>query len=129
MLDHVGIRVADFVRSRAFYVAALAPLGIGVAMEASAEETGDTARAGFGSEGKPFFWIASGGTGSGEGVHVCFAAPDRESVDAFHAAATAAGARDNGPPGLRLHYHPSYYAAFVLDPDGHNIEAVCHSRA
>lgn len=129
MLDHVGFPVADFERSRAFYSAALAPLGIDVVMEVTAEETGGAAHAGFGANGKPFFWIGSGGalaaTGDGH-LHVCFAAPDRTSVDAFHAAALAAGARDNGSPGLRPHYHPDYYAAFVLDPDGHNIEAVCH---
>ncbi|QIB34831.1 VOC family protein [Ancylobacter pratisalsi] len=129
MLDHIGFPVADFARSRAFYVAALAPLGIGVAMEVSAEETGADAHAGFGSQGKPEFWINSGGALTGGRVHVCFAAPDRASVDAFYAAAMKAGGRDNGPPGLRLHYHPNYYGAFVLDPDGHNIEAVCHTPA
>lgn len=123
MLDHIGFPVADFARSREFYARALAPLGITIVMELSEGRN----RAGFGTGRKPFFWINSGGPLCGEGLHVCFSAPDRASVDAFYAAAMAAGGRDNGPPGLRLHYHPSYYAAFVLDPDGHNIEAVCHA--
>ena len=129
MIDHIGFPVADFARSRAFYQAALAPLGITVVMEVAAEETGGEAHAGFGANGKPFFWIGSGGGLSGVGhghLHVCFTAADRAAVDAFYAAALAAGARDNGAPGLRPHYHPNYYGAFVLDPDGHNIEAVCH---
>ena len=125
MLDHIGFPVANFAASRAFYQAALAPLGIAVMMEVSAEETGGHAHAGFGAEGKPFFWISSGAALGGR-LHVAFAAPDRSSVDAFYAAALAAGGRDNGPPGLRLHYHPYYYGAFILDPDGHNIEAVSH---
>ncbi|WP_029004715.1 VOC family protein [Azorhizobium doebereinerae] len=126
MLDHIGVAVSDFARAKAFYTAALAPLGIACAMEVSAAETGTVAHAGFGPGGKPVFWIspAPGAVGP---VHVAFAAPDRDAVDAFHRAALAAGGRDNGAPGLRPHYHPSYYAAFVLDPDGHNIEAVCHS--
>lgn len=125
MLDHVGFPVADFSHSKDFYLKALAPLGIAIVMEVTAEETGAGAHAGFGDGGKPYFWIGSGGRLSGR-LHVCFAAPDRASVDAFYAAAMAAGGTDNGPPGLRLHYHPTYYGAFVLDPDGHNIEAVCH---
>lgn len=132
MLDHVGFPVADFARSRAFYATTLAPLGIAVVMEVSPEQTGGAAHAGFGEGGKPYFWIGSGGALAGrEGarLHVCFTAPDRAGVDAFYAAAMAAGARDNGAPGLRPHYHPNYYGAFVLDPDGHNIEAVCHAPA
>ncbi|MDR3372506.1 MAG: VOC family protein [Ancalomicrobiaceae bacterium] len=125
MLDHIGFPVADFAVSRTFYQAALAPLGIAVMMEVSAEETGGHAHAGFGAEGKPFFWISSGEALGGR-LHVAFTAPDRKTVDAFYAAALAAGGRDNGPPGLRSHYHPYYYGAFILDPDGHNIEAVCH---
>jgi catechol 2,3-dioxygenase-like lactoylglutathione lyase family enzyme len=125
MLDHVGFPVSDLARSRAFYEAALAPLGIGPRMEIAAEEAGGHGQCGFGVNRKPFFWLLGGGTTTG-GMHVAFAAPDRATVDAFHRAALAAGATDNGPPGLRPQYHPNYYGAFVLDPDGHNIEAVCH---
>lgn len=128
MIDHIGLPVADIARSRAFYEAALAPLGYGVVMEVSAEETGAAAHVGFGLPGKPDFWITSGGPLGGR-LHVAFAAADRPTVDAFHAAALAAGGRDNGAPGLRPHYHPNYWGAFVFDPDGHNIEAVCHRPA
>jgi len=128
MIDHLGLPVSDFARSRAFYAAALAPLGYAVLMEVSAEETGSHAHAGFGADGKPDFWISTGGPLGGR-LHVAFAAPDRATVDAFHAAALAAGGIDNGAPGLRPHYHPNYWGAFVLDPDGHNIEAVCHRPA
>ncbi|MGR7995299.1 MULTISPECIES: VOC family protein [unclassified Xanthobacter] len=127
MLDHMGLHVSDFARARAFYAAALAPLGYGVVMEVSAAETGGAAHVGFGA-GKPEFWLGSGPTPSGP-VHVAFTAPDRAAVDAFYAAALAAGGRDNGAPGLRPHYHPNYYAAFVLDADGTNVEAVCHQPA
>ena len=125
MLDHVGIPVADFARSKAFYTRALAPLGYGVVMEVPAESTGGTAHAGFGPPGKPYFWIGGGKPVKGR-VHFAFAAKDRAAVRACYDAAIAVGAKDNGPPGLRPHYHPNYYGAFVLDPDGHNIEAVCH---
>ena len=125
MLDHIGLAVADFDRARSFYRAALKPLGLGVVMEVTAEETGGDAHAGFGDEGKPFFWIGTGAKPGGC-AHVAFAAQTRAEVDAFHAAAIAAGGRDNGAPGLRPHYHPNYYGAFVFDPDGNNIEAVCH---
>ena len=125
MLDHIGLAVADFDRAKAFYRAALKPLGLGVVMEVTAEETGGDAHAGFGDEGKPFFWVGTGAKPKG-GAHVAFAAQTRAEVDAFHAAAIAAGGRDNGQPGLRPHYHPNYYGAFVYDPDGNNIEAVCH---
>jgi catechol 2,3-dioxygenase-like lactoylglutathione lyase family enzyme len=125
MLDHIGLAVADFDRAKAFYRAVLKPLGLGVVMEVTAEETGGDAHAGFGDEGKPFFWIGTGAKPKG-GAHVAFAAQTRAEVDAFHAAAIAAGGRDNGQPGLRPHYHPNYYGAFVYDPDGNNIEAVCH---
>ena len=128
MIDHIGFPVVDIARSRAFYEAALAPLGYGVVMEVSAEETGAAAHVGFGLPGRPDFWITSGGS-LGGCLHVAFAAADRATVDAFHAAALAAGGRDNGAPGLRPHYHPHYWGAFVLDPDGHNIEAVCHRPA
>lgn len=134
MLDHIGLPVADFARARAFYTQALAPLGLAVLMEVSAAETGAAAHAGFGdpATAKPFFWIGSGGAlnaPAGTHLHVAFTAADRATVDAFYAAALAAGATDHGAPGLRPHYHPDYYGAFVLDPDGHNIEAVCHAPA
>jgi catechol 2,3-dioxygenase-like lactoylglutathione lyase family enzyme len=128
MLDHVGVPVTDLARSREFYQAALAPLGSGLVMEVTREQTGGESAAGFGPPGKPEFWIGTSGP-LGNHVHVAFAAPDRASVDAFYRAALAAGGRNNGPPGLRPHYHPDYYGAFVLDPDGHNIEAVCHHPA
>lgn len=119
IFDHIGFNVADFPRSKAFYLAALAPLGIGIEME------GD-GWAMLGKSGKPALWIGAFGPAPG-GIHVAFAAQSRTQVDQFYRAALAAGARDNGAPGIRAHYHPSYYAAFVFDPDGHNIEAVCHS--
>ncbi|BBE71579.1 VOC family protein [Oharaeibacter diazotrophicus] len=129
MIDHIGFPVSDFERSKAFYTAALAPLGYGLVMAVTAEETGAAAHAGFGAGPKPDFWIGSGGRADALRVHVAFVAADRAAVDAFHAAALAAGGTDNGAPGLRPHYHPNYYGAFVLDPDGHNIEAVCHRPA
>jgi len=121
MIDHIGLGVSDYARSKAFYLAALAPLGYGLVMEV--REAGG--HAGFGVGGKPDFWI-SPGKATTAGAHVAFAAPDRATVRAFHQAALDAGGRDNGPPGLRPQYHPTYYGAFVLDPDGHNVEAVCH---
>ena len=121
MIDHLGLTVSDLAASRAFYEAALAPLGYGVVMEIA---DGDSAHLGFGA-GRPDFWI-SARTPVSEGVHAAFAAPDRATVDAFHAAALAAGGTDNGAPGPRPHYHEHYYGAFVLDPDGNNVEAVCH---
>jgi catechol 2,3-dioxygenase-like lactoylglutathione lyase family enzyme len=125
MLDHVGFAVSDFERARGFYARALAPLSIGLVMELTTEQTGGSSHAGFGAAGKPFFWIGDGGPPAGR-THVAFAAASRGAVDAFHAAALAAGGTDNGAPGLRPHYHPDYYGAFVLDPDGNNVEAVCH---
>jgi catechol 2,3-dioxygenase-like lactoylglutathione lyase family enzyme len=125
MLDHVGFPVADFARSKAFYAKALAPLGYGLVMEFPPEATGGTGHAGFGPQGRPQFWIGGGNPVKGQ-VHFAFVARNRAAVHAFYDAALAAGARDNGPPGLRPQYHPNYYGAFVLDPDGHNIEAVCH---
>ncbi|PYE28450.1 catechol 2,3-dioxygenase-like lactoylglutathione lyase family enzyme [Rhizobium sp. PP-CC-3A-592] len=125
MLDHIGFPVRDLARAAAFYDAALAPLGIARQMEVTVEMSGKEAHLGYGKPGSPFFWISSGEAISGR-LHVAFAAQDRGLVDAFHAAAIAAGGRDNGAPGLRPHYHADYYGAFVLDPDGHNIEAVCH---
>ncbi len=125
MIDHIGVAVSNMERAKAFYLNALRPLGIGVIMEVSAEETGSEAHAGFGADGKAFFWIGTGGKPKG-GTHVAFLAPTRAEVDAFHRAAMAAGGRDNGAPGVRPHYHANYYGAFVFDPDGNNIEAVCH---
>ena len=128
MLDHIGLSVADMDRSKAFYEAALRPLGLGVVMEVTAAQTGGDSHAGFGAEGKPFFWIGTGAKPKG-GTHVAFTARDRAGVDAFYRAALSACGRDNGAPGPRPHYHPNYYGAFVLDPDGNNIEAVCHRPA
>jgi len=128
MLDHIGLRVADVAASRAFYDKALAPLGIAVVFEVSAAETGGQAYVGYGSEGRPYFWLGAGERPTA-GLHVAFTAGSRAKVDAFHAAAIAAGGADNGAPGIRAHYHPNYYGAFVLDADGHNIEAVCHLPA
>jgi len=127
-LDHIGLSVSDFAAAKAFYSAALKPLGITLQMEVTKAETGGAYEgAGFGTAGKPFFWLGSGGGGSATpGVHVAFAAKDRAEVDAFYQAAIAAGGKDNGAPGLRAHYHPTYYGAFVLDADGNNVEAVCH---
>ena len=128
MIDHIGITTTDYVRSRTFYQHALLPLGYALMREVSAAQTGSTDRAGFGVPPKPDFWIAGASTPPTR-VHVAFRADSRAQVDAFHAAALAAGGQDNGAPGLRPHYHPNYYGAFVLDPDGHNVEAVCHNPA
>ena len=119
MIDHVSLRVSDFGRSKKFFAAALAPLGYAVLMEFDGA-------AGLGA-GRPDFWLGQGTAGGP--THVCFGAASRPQVDAFHKAALAAGGRDNGASGLRTHYHPTYYGAFVLDPDGNNIEAVCHLPA
>ncbi len=127
MLDHVGIPIADYARSKAFYAKALAPLGYSLVMEVPQTGNGERA-AGFGANGKPDFWIGSEG-GLNHSVHVALLAKDRATVDAFYRAALAAGGKDNGAPGLRPHYHANYYGAFVFDPDGHNIEAVCHAPA
>ena len=118
MLDHISIGVSDVEQSKRFYDLALLPLGI----ERLYAE-GDTA-SGYGIKPKAFFWIGQRNARQ-TSVHIAFAAPDRATVDRFYQAALAAGARDNGPPGIRPRYHPNYYGAFVLDPDGHNIEAVC----
>ena len=128
MLDHIGFDCSDYRRSRAFYEQALAPLGLTVVIEITKEQSGGYEGCGFGEAGKPEFWIGSP-TGPGSqpvprSLHVAFRAADRRTVDAFYEAAIAAGGKDNGGPGIRAHYHPSYYAAFVFDPDGHNVEAV-----
>lgn len=128
MFDHIGFSTPDLERSRAFYAAALAPLGIRCLFEVTPEMTGsDDTFLGFGKD-RPQFWIGTGKLHQ-PGIHIAFTAVDRATVDAFHRAAMAAGGRDNGAPGLRPQYHADYYGAFVLDPDGHNIEAVCHAAA
>ena len=134
MIDHMGMPVGDIARATEFYLKALAPLGYGLVMEVSAAETGHGAAIGFGApgkaadfqSGKPSFWIGEGERSSGP-VHVAFVAPSRAAVDAFYRAALDAGGKDNGPPELRPHYHADYYAAFVFDLDGNNIEAVCQT--
>lgn len=118
ILDHIGVAVRDFARSATFYRRALAPLGIETVLE------GD-GWAMLGRDGRPEFWFGMHGIPPGP-IHIAFRAENREQVRAFHRAALAAGGRDNGAPGLRPKYHPNYYGAFVFDPDGHNVEAVCH---
>ena len=124
MLDHVMIRVADLDRAKAFYVPALAPLGYAIFREHRLPSGGGAI--GFVHGGKPDFWIGGNWPGHTDRVHVAFTANDRAMVQAFYDAALKAGASDNGAPGLRPLYHPNYYGAFVTDPDGHNVEAVCH---
>jgi catechol 2,3-dioxygenase-like lactoylglutathione lyase family enzyme len=129
MIDHIGFPVSDYDRSKAFYARALAPLAYVLIMEVGGNQTeSGYPAAGFGAGGKPDFWIGGEG-GMHRPLHVAIAATDRASVDAFHRAAIAAGGKDNGAPGLRPQYHANYYGAFVLDPDGHNVEAVCHAPA
>jgi catechol 2,3-dioxygenase-like lactoylglutathione lyase family enzyme len=125
MIDHTGVAVSDFAKSKSFYTAALRPIGYTMLMEIPASVTGSTDVAGFGEAPKPDFWIHSGNPNHPP-IHIAFRATSRAMVDAFYQAALDAGGTDNGPPGIRPHYHPNYYGAFVLDPDGHNIEAVCH---
>ena len=124
MLDHVGLEVSDFARSKAFYESALSPLGIRLLMEFEGGVC-------FGKETehgpKPFLWIGERGRAPVSGAHVAFGVRSAEEVDAFHTAAVTAGGTDNGAPGPRPIYHPGYYGAFVLDPDGNNVEAVCHT--
>jgi catechol 2,3-dioxygenase-like lactoylglutathione lyase family enzyme len=128
ILDHIGINVTNYARSKAFYEKALAPLGVRAVMEYGLA-------CGFGRDGKPDFWVGQGATRFQTDarleqitpVHVAFVARSRSEVDEFYAAAIAAGGRDHGAPGLRAEYHANYYGAFVLDPDGHNVEAVTHS--
>jgi len=117
-IDHIGLNVTDYDKAKAFYTAALAPLGIKQMMEFPGV-------VGMGGT-HPFLWISGGNPGH---VHLAFAAETRASVDAFYKAAIAAGGKDNGKPGLRTEYSENYYAAFVIDADGHNIEAVCHAPA
>ena len=131
MIDHISLPVSDYARSRAFYDKALGALGFKVAMEIT--DAPDFIGAGYGALGapEPVFWIgaarvAGAAPVSPDGQHIAFRAANRAAVDAFYRETLAAGGTDNGAPGLRPHYHPSYYAAFVLDPDGHRLEAVCH---
>ncbi len=135
MIDHVGFSVSDYTRAKTFYEKALAPLGYALIAEVGPPHSEQPA-AGFGSGGKPDLWIgeapshaypASGGGIASGPLHIAILAKDRAAVDGFHRTALAARGKDNGPPGLRPHYHANYYGAFVLDPDGHNIEAVCHA--
>ena len=119
LFDHIGFNVTDFPKTKAFLLQALRPLNVGITMEGEGWAT-------IGREGEGNFWFGSFG-GSPGPIHIAFAAENREQVRLFHAAAIAAGGQDNGAPGLRPQYHPDYYGAFVLGPDGHNIEAVCHA--
>lgn len=124
MIDHTGIFVADPAKAMAFYDAALGALGARVMMTVPPAFTGGKVVVGYGQR-KPDFWLTEA-TEVGPGRHYAFKAASHAEVDAFYAAALAAGGRDNGGPGIRAHYHPDYYGAFVIDPDGNNIEAVCH---
>ncbi|OKH33325.1 glyoxalase [Calothrix sp. HK-06] len=126
MIDHTGISVSNFEKSKEFYTTALLPLGYQLLKEVDASITGSFSLAGFGVDGKPDFWITQGNVNVPR-IHIAFRAKTRNQVHLFYEAALKVGGQDNGTPGLRLHYHPNYYGAFVLDPDGHNIEAVCHT--
>jgi catechol 2,3-dioxygenase-like lactoylglutathione lyase family enzyme len=128
MIDHVSLLVSDYAASRDFFLAALGPLGYELVMELTREKYPSlqcSVTGGLGVRGKPDLWLRAN-EGPIAPTHVAFRAVNRLAVDAFHSAALAAGARDNGPPGLRPLYHPNYYGAFVLGPDGYNVEAVCH---
>jgi catechol 2,3-dioxygenase-like lactoylglutathione lyase family enzyme len=118
MFDHIGLKVSDLAASVRFYEAALQPLGFVLSSR-------DDAGAGFGPEGEPALWLAASGGAAPTGVHVAFRAPERGAVEAFHKAGLGAGGRDHGGPGLRADYGPRYFAAFLIDPDGNNVEAVC----
>ncbi len=123
VLDHVTLSVADLARAKDFYAAVLPAMGLEIVAELPAEIAG-VACVGFGRGRKGSFWVAERGQQS-PAFHVCFRAESRQAVRAFHAAGLAAGGQDHGPPGVREVYHPAYYAAFLLDPEGHNVEAVC----
>ena len=118
MFDHLGVGVSNFAESKSFFLKALGPLGVALVMEGPSG-------VGLGQNQKPSFWLHQT-TDKPSPLHLAFAANDRKQVDDFYRAALSAGGKDNGPPGLRPHYRPNYYAAFVIGPDGHNIEAVCH---
>jgi catechol 2,3-dioxygenase-like lactoylglutathione lyase family enzyme len=120
-IDHIGVTVSDYEASKAFFTSALAPLSISLVTETHGW-------AGFGKDGKPEFWVGQGATAHAP-MHIAFLAATREQVRAFYKAALAAGGKDNGGPGIRAHYHPHYFGAFVIGPNGHNIEAVCHVPA
>jgi Lactoylglutathione lyase and related lyases len=126
MIDHTGLAATNYEKSKQFYLKALKPLGYQLMMELPKEVTGGRGVAGFGVPPKPDFWLAENATSNNPPLHIAFRADSQALVDAFYKAAMAAGGRDNGPPGPRPHYHDKYYGAFVLDPDGHNIEACCH---
>ena len=123
MLDHIGFGVSDYQRSKVFYETLLAPLGVTLLSEPAGKA------AGFGESGRPFFWLEDRPPAVKGGLHIAFTVDERETVHTFHAAGLDAGGTDNGAPGLRTNYHPDYYAAFILDPDGNNIEAVCRKPA
>jgi catechol 2,3-dioxygenase-like lactoylglutathione lyase family enzyme len=124
MIDHVSVIVSDYAKSRAFYLQALAQTGHSRLVELALD--GGAQAAGFCHGDGSDFWISQGDA-NGPSIHIAFRVSSRAAVDAFHAAAIEAGGRDNGAPGLRPHYHQNYYGAYVLDPDGHNIEVVCHA--
>ena len=124
MIDHTGVGVSDFQKSKTFYLKALAPLGYQLLKELPTN-IAPQGVAGLGVPPFPDFWL-TGGPPTSSARHIAFRAANRGQVDSFYKAAMAAGGRDNGPPGIRAHYHPNYYGAFVIDPDGYNIEAVCH---
>ena len=128
IIDHIGLATSDFDRSVAFYSVALKPLGITLIVQFPADGPAGQAAAGFGVGGTPELWINPGGPVTPR-IHIALAANSRAEVEAFYAAALAAGGTDNGGPAVRAHYHPNYYGAFVLDPDGHDIEAVFHGPA
>ena len=125
MIDHTGVTVSNIKKSKAFYERALAPLGYEVLKEFTKEQTGGTHVVGLGAQGKTDFWLGEG-TPQKPHIHIAFRAANHKAVDSFYKAALADGGKDNGAPGPRPHYHNNYYGAFVWDPDGHNIEAVCH---
>jgi catechol 2,3-dioxygenase-like lactoylglutathione lyase family enzyme len=125
MIDHTGVQVKDPAKARRFYDKALAPLGYKMMMEIPKEHTGGMAVFGYGVPPKPDFWVSEGAPNQPR-VHIAFRAANHKEVQEFYKAALAAGGKDNGPPGPRPHYHDHYYGAFVLDPDGHNVEACCH---
>ncbi|WP_337266480.1 VOC family protein [Oryzifoliimicrobium ureilyticus] len=125
MIDHMGIKVSDFEKAKAFYDAAFAPLGASLLYVVPPEYTNGAKVGGYGRD-RPVFWVTEGETAANSAQHIAFAAHNRAAVDAFYQAALTAGGKDNGKPGLRPQYHADYYGAFVFDPDGNNIEAVCH---